>query len=130
MVTAGQPYLLQELPEDGHAFFAVLLLHNVLEVVNGDLPPAGPHLRAVEHALPGQVGQEDCWVLVHDSGHRVGADPFILADAGSDRQQGFLQVLGERRAQGPRGEPLMWARTPRSFSSGPVGESALRGPAP
>lgn len=74
------PYLLEELPEDGHCFFAVFLLHDVLEVLNADSFPAAPHLGAVNHAILGQVGQEGHRVTVYNFGHRVGADPLILAD--------------------------------------------------
>lgn len=127
--SVGQPHLLQELPEDGHALPAVLPLHHVLEVLHRDPPPARPHLRAVDRALPGQPGQEGRRVTVHNSGHRVGADPLVFADEAGHRQQGLLQVLGERTAQGLEVRPLTQAGTPGGFSGGPFRESALLGPA-
>jgi hypothetical protein len=88
-----QTYLLEELPEDWHRFFAVFLLHDVLEIFNCHLFPAAPNLRAMNCTFPGQVGQEGCWVPVYDFGHRVGADTLILADESTHGQQGFIKML-------------------------------------
>lgn len=62
----------------------------MLEVLDGDPFPAAPHLRAMNHAILGQVGQEGHWVTIHDSGHRVGADALILADLSVHCQEGFI----------------------------------------
>lgn len=40
------------------------LFHNVLEVLMLDPFPAAPHLRAVNHAILGQAGQEGHWVTI------------------------------------------------------------------
>lgn len=86
----SQTYLLQEMPEDGHSFFAIFLFHNVLEVLNCNSFSAAPNLRAMDHTFPGQVGQEGHWVTIYYFGHRVRADTLILADENIHGGKGFI----------------------------------------
>lgn len=96
--STGRPtYPLQEMPEHGQCLLAILLLHNVLEVLNCDLLPAAPDLGAVDHTLLGQVGEEGRRVIVYDSGHRAGGDAFIFADESSHGAEGFIETLDEEK---------------------------------
>lgn len=78
------------MPEQGHGFFAILLLHDVLEVLNCDLLPAAPDLGAVDHALLGQVGKEGRRVTIYDFGHGARADALVLADESIHGEQGLI----------------------------------------
>lgn len=69
----------------------------MLEVLQGDPLPAGPHLRAVNHAAPGQVGQEGHWVTEYDFGHRVRTDALVLADSSIHHEEGLIEILGEEK---------------------------------
>lgn len=88
-------YLLEEVPEERHSFFAIFLFHDVLQVLHCNLRPAAPDLRAMNYTFLGQVGQEGCWVPIYDFGHRVGTDALILADTSVYSWQGFVKMLDE-----------------------------------
>lgn len=100
-------YLLEEVPENRHGFFAIFLFHNVLQVLHCDLLSATPNLRAVNHIFGGQVGQEGHWVPIYDFGHRVGAYAFILADKSIYSWQGLVKTLVMKMIQNSRIETLL-----------------------